>query len=113
MDCPCCGQPYPADSGDLVFLDEYRVVGKGSETVRLTTTQYKIISAVRRRTLSLEEIINTVYGDRPDGGPLSARNTISVHMVRLNERLAPLGISVRAVRLGGWSPPYKIENVAR
>ena len=113
MKCPCCGQPYPLKPDELSFLDEYRIVSNGIEAVTLTPTQYKILSAVRQRSRTLDELTDHVYRDRPDGGPLCAKNTIAVILVKLNERLAPLGVRVGAERKGAWAPPYKIENVAR
>ena len=113
MDCPCCGQPYPVEPDELMLFDDYRVVRKGSNAARLSPMQYKIINLVHRRPLTLDAIVDAVYSDRTDGGPLVARNTVAVHMVRLNERLEPLGIRVCASRMGGWGPTYKIENVDR
>ncbi len=112
MKCPCCGQPYPAETGKLSFIDMYRIVSDGTEEVRLTTTQYKILSGVRQRSRSLDELVEYVYGDRPDGGPMTAKNAIAVQMVKLNQRLVPLGIRIGAERKGAWAPPYKIEHVA-
>ncbi len=111
MKCPCCGQPYPIDTGKLSFIDKYRMVSDGVNDVVLTPTQYKIISGVRQRSRSLDELVEYVYSGRPDGGPLTAKNAVAVQMVKLNSRLAPLGVRVGAERLGAWAPPYRIENV--
>lgn len=113
MDCPCCGQPYPLETGKLSYLDSYRIVSNGIEAVTLTPTQYKIMLGVRQRSRSLDELVNYIYGERPDGGPVTARNCLAVIMSKLNARLAPLGVRVGAERKGAWAPPYKIEHVDR
>lgn len=110
MRCPCCDQPLAADT-KLTLFDELRAVVKNEHYVVLSPNEYKIISAVRRRALSLEALVEAVYGDRADGGPYHASNSVAVTMVKLNRRLAPLGIRVGAERKGAWAPPYKIENV--
>lgn len=110
MNCPCCNQPLSADT-ELTLFDELRAVVKNENYVILSPIQYKILSAVRRRSLSLDGLIEAVYADRVDGGPVTAANSVSVTIVALNRRLACLGIRVGAVRKGAWAPPYKIENV--
>ena len=113
MKCPCCGQPYPLEAGELTFIDQYRLVSDGVTEVILTPKQYKILTGIRQRTRTLDELVEWVYGDDPNGGPVSAKNVIAVQICRLNERLAPLGIRAGAQRKGAWAPPYAIENVAR
>lgn len=50
--------------------------------------------------LTVDEIVDALYGHREDGGPEYARNIVSTRLVSLNRKLKPLGM-----RIKGWGGP--------
>lgn len=110
MKCPCCDQELPIRN-DLVFSDSYNAVFKDGKCAELTGLQYKIISVLRRRNLTIIEIIDSIYSDREDGGPETAKSVIACSIRAMNARLKPLGIKVGAERKGAHGPLTKIMPI--
>ena len=96
--CHCCGFPLADD--ELAWL--------------FTRTQLKIYLAVARAGRagkSIEALVDRVYGDRPDGGPLYARNCMSVLIhQKINPKLAPHGLKITAGR-GREGVPYRLVTL--
>lgn len=85
--CPCCGAGI-------------------ADTSVLTRIQQRIYDTIFRHPgLLARELMEFIYADDPDGGPLSSK-IISVHVVGINRRLASQGIAVHARH--GSSDGYKI-----
>lgn len=55
-----------------------------------------------------DELINYVYREHADGGPLSARSCLHTTVYSMNEVLAPLRLQIRATR--GRGSIYRIIN---
>lgn len=77
--CPHCHRPY----------DTYICVGG--------TVRQRIFDHLRTklRGATMDELANAAYYDRPDGGPLEAKNVICVTICQLNKILALHGLRVR------------------
>lgn len=85
--CPCCGH-----AADKLRLSEARDL--------FTATQLKILESIEcRRVATMSEIIDDVWGDDINGGPLDTRVTVSVHLVNIRKRMREAGL------------PYEIKNV--
>ncbi len=106
-ECPCCGQTLPIKSG-MAFIDKYRSVIKGGKCAELTGLQYEIITRLRRRPMTIAELIEDIYADRRDGGPDTAKSVMACTIRAMNHRLAPLEIRIGAERKGAHGPLTKI-----
>ena len=109
--CPCCGQLLAPAQTALSFVDKYRTVMKDGRMVKLTGLQYLLVSAVRRRGLTLDELIDVAYSQRADGGPETAASVIHVSLSNANQRLQKLGVAVKAERYGSGQTPYRIRSI--
>lgn len=58
------------------------------------------LAAHRGRFRSLEDLIDFLYPDDPDGGPLTVKNVIADHLVKLR-RVLPAGAIVRTAGMIG------------
>ena len=68
-----------------------------SELPPLPPTKQRILDAVKRRPgITAQELRNWVWADDPDGGPLTDKKCLHVHVAQLNALLRPLGIAVRS-----------------
>jgi len=90
--CPCCGQIIPP-------------------AIRMPEVKQRIYDVVRKsHDITRRDLMNAVYADRYDGGPLSD-NVISVHIKQINERwLRPHGIQIKGT--GGPGSTYSIQPYA-
>ena len=111
MKCPCCAQELP-ERQDLLFSDQWRSVVRFGVCVELSPLQYKIMQAVRRRSLTNEELIDVVYNDRADGGPDTAKNCIHVLTAGMNRKLKRINLRVGSERVGPHAP-IKLLDVVR
>lgn len=70
----------------------------------LTTTQRVIYDAVRASDCGLtsSEIVRVTYNGVKDGGPLTAAQTVCVHIYTMNKRLRPFGEKVKSARSGRY-----------
>jgi DNA-binding response OmpR family regulator len=69
----------------------------------LTQHQARIAREILDRgEATRSQIMEAVYGDDPDGGPLTAEKCIKVHMVKLRRALAP-GLRLHNRYQIGWS----------
>lgn len=76
--CPCCGAALPP------------------EIPRLSRGRLAIYTFVRDHpACTIDDIVNHVYRDRIDGGPITANNSILVSIIKTNKRLAALGHGYR------------------
>lgn len=99
--CPCCLRPLP------------RVFDRALDRVALSPTERKIVDALSGAYpdgLSNKDIILVVYGDDPDGGPLSARNCINVHLHSIRKRIRAAGWTVGADARGGQT--IRLKQIA-
>lgn len=90
--CPTCGQQTPLVP-DLAGI-------------RLSPIQTRIIEALVRRTeLDNDGMVEAIWGDHPDGGPLTAKQAVSVHINILNAKIRRKQL---AVQRAFWGQPYRL-----
>lgn len=87
--CPCC-----EGKGVVEFMLPLPVA-----MAPIPSIIYRAVKA-RPGVLNAERLIAIVYGDRPDGGPDTALQTIHVQIHRMNKALAAVGERLKANRRG-------------
>ena len=88
IDCPCCGGAGKIDD---------------ASGVPLTSVEREIFDAVfaaKTSGISLDGLVNRIYGGRADGGPDDAKGVTRVRICRMNKELAKVGLRVKATNLG-------------
>jgi hypothetical protein len=89
--CVTCGQPIIPEDG-----------------MRLSQTQQRIFDAVRRGgEISPRDLADIVWADDPNGGPDNPC-ALKAHVFYLNQKLAALGLVVRAGK--GAGAVYQIKK---
>jgi len=90
--CSCCGLMVPPK-------------------IHMPEVKQRIYDAIRlHRSITRRQLMDKVYWDRRDGGPLWD-NVISVHIKQMNERwLRPNGIQIKGT--GGPGSTYSIQPYA-
>lgn len=89
--CACCGQ----------------IIPPADHPFRNAEVKRKIYDAISKHPegLNRKTIVDLVYGDDPDGGPENM-NVISVHVKKMNPRLAPQGLRITST--GGPYSTYRL-----
>lgn len=105
--CPTCGHKSQARAVPLDDLRDY-------VTASLQRRVLDILIQTPKGVV-IDELIQKIYGDAIDGGPLYAGSTISVTLVRLRNALAPLGWAItKGYGKGGRRPiqlvPHSFVN---
>jgi hypothetical protein len=93
--CPACGRPFPPP-----------LVVTGSVRQKLVN----IISA-RPDGIEIGDLVDQVYADDPDGGPVTAPRSINVMVHRANAQLAAQGYQIKAMWLGRGAR-YRLVRIA-
>lgn len=94
-DCKCafCGSPHTVKETALEkLLDGKPVMFGGREvTIPRARAREALRVMVRKggRVTRKQEIINAVYGDRPDGGPETAQKVIDLYIHSIRKTLCP------------------------
>jgi hypothetical protein len=91
--CPCCGQDIPP---------ALKVTG----TVRQRAVN---LIAGRRNGISLNELIELIYADRPNGEPDFAASSIKTTIHYANRALQPQGYRIRSTL--GPGARYRLERL--
>lgn len=94
--CTHCGQP----TSDFSGID---VAG-------LTRTETLILEALvagRHRFTPMSALVDAVYADRPDGGPMDPSKIIRVVISRMRPRLSTLGWTVEL----RWGVGYRLQRL--
>lgn len=79
--CPACGYPLP----EAVWLN-----GLSGQKRRLG----EIILRAGQRGIHFDILIDMLYGDDPEGGPLHARAVLKTVICRLNKQLVHFGVRI-------------------
>ncbi len=77
----------------------------------LTPTEHRILSLLwsqRSRLVRSEAIIEHLYGDDPNGGPLYARTLVTVYMSKLRKKLTGTPYEIR----NQWMTGYRLVELA-
>jgi len=80
-----------------------------SHAIRLPAGQFRVgacIIAARGRTVAKAEIMEALFGDDEDGGPMD--KMIDVRLCQVRKTLPALGIQIETV----WGQGYRVINVA-
>lgn len=92
--CPTCGAKLEKQ---FAWSDADRTFTTPIGRARFTKIHAAIFNAIWRAGKGgihdRERFMEAVYGDRPEGGP-EGFNTLSVHLIRLRERLEPVGYTI-------------------
>ena len=92
--CPTCGHPVSAQ-----FTAPSEIVA----AARLTGNERRIVERLVRsfgKFVSTEALVQAAFGDRIDGGPLLAKENITVHVHRSRQKLKRHGLTIEG-RGGG------------
>lgn len=104
--CPCCGATLA--SGPPTWLVELFI---------LCPAERRLMKVLARRFpwyVDREILIDALYGDRSDGGPLSANNVLSVHLCQLRRALEPFGWTVSKGTSGrGGCGRHRLEKTGQ
>lgn len=87
----------------MVKLLCYRCAGHGIvDESRLAKLQLSILNTVRnaKAGITIHDLVDAVYADDPNGGPLHAINTVQGTIIQMNRRLTVSGVQIKATRLG-------------
>ena len=94
--CPCCNSVAITVDGvtfapDHVLWDggEYRWSARRSQAAIMW-----LLAARRGAIVSFPEIVDWIYADDPDGGPLDVRNCVDIAIVRLRRALREAGAPI-------------------
>ena len=95
--CPCC-----EGSGEI----------EEGAPVPLSPMQLCIFDIVRKSKYGVPgpALVDRVYADWADGGPINAYNSVQVQIRRLNDRLAKAGLRI-ASETHGEGGGYKLERI--
>lgn len=96
--CPCCGQTLPPPGPD----------------VHLTPRERTVFEAIRKAGkygIPVERLINALYADHEDGGPLHAKHIVYITVRALKDKLAPFGAIINSYGAGrGTVGRYRYEQ---
>ena len=77
--------------------------------IELTPLQGVILSRLQSgRCCSFNELAESLYGHREDGGPLDPDNIIAVTICRLRKKLRQTSLSIKRVRVGHYRLTEKL-----
>jgi len=99
--CPNCGFRHRSDG----FASD---LSREGLSPRERTVLERLVEA-GGAPVTRAKLVDAVYGDDPDGGPLFANANIAVYIYRLNQKLPPRGFSVE---LHGYGMGWKLVEVA-
>jgi hypothetical protein len=72
---------------------------------------FGILQRAGRAGLPLGELINRLYSDHPDGGPLSALNGVCVQRLHMQPKLAKFGMTITTSR--GHGSIWRLETLSK
>lgn len=91
--CPCCGQPLQ-DRPDVRALGDSMPLGPIERRI------FEVFAAALGKYVDNARLVNIVYSNDIDGGPLTARNSISVNLSYLRRKIRPYGLVIEPVQRG-------------
>lgn len=84
--CPCCGG-HLGEAAPLEFIRDHIAIGHQKRI-------FDRLSSRVGREFAKESLIDAMYGDRSDGGPMHAENIVSIEVGRLRKTLERFGWSL-------------------
>ena len=92
--CEACGHP----------VNDFEI------QLKLTPRQrdmYRALQKAGQRGLLIQELINKVYADEPDGGPMTANNVVQVQKMHMQKKLSAFGLQITTTR--GHGAIWRLE----
>lgn len=102
--CPTCGQGIPGGEAPIEALTDAKVPKQQREILRILVGCYP-------RDIGVEALIEIIWGNDPDGGPLDPRSVINTQLCRLRPAILKYGWTIP--RRGGGSGNYGRYRLAR
>lgn len=107
--CPCCGGELAPGRVVVDLRTGYVATATGEARLMRRTAQIMdALNRARHRSLSLAQIIDHVYGDDPEGGPLTASGQVKkqIHFARFGHEgyssIRSIGLDIKCVRDCGY-----------
>jgi DNA-binding response OmpR family regulator len=89
--CPCCGATASRQSASMLLAMPI-----------WTQSQLRILEALKgQQTVRHERLIDVLWGDDIDGGPLNARRTLDVHLTNIRKKLRKHDLPWRLINVWG------------
>lgn len=106
--CPLCGAAI-APGRLLVDVEGGLLVGNGqvATLTRQESALFKALWSARPRTLSKEQLLDSIYGLLPDADEPEIK-IIDVFVCKIRKKVDPLGFAIETV----WGRGYRIINSA-
>lgn len=98
--CPCCNRPMEASKAPLDALAAAPIWGQQRTILDALAEAYP-------RFVQTSFIIDRLYGDDPNGGPICADNIIANRVVHLRRKLAAYGWTIPQYTIGC----YRLEPI--
>lgn len=98
--CAHCGQAVPAR---LTWDRDLGILMCGADRLRMGRTRARLFDAVYRAGsagVPIERLVDFLYGDDPNGGPLAASNVVQARIWLLNAELKRFAIKISAIQRG-------------
>jgi hypothetical protein len=90
-------------SDDLLVSASYPWIARNGHACVLARPHMRVLLPLLiRQSLSLPEMLEIIYGQRPDGGPLTADKITMGHLSAINAVLPVFGLELRTVRDGHY-----------
>lgn len=104
MPCPCCGSALPPSLVGVEYLLQIPLPPR--ELAFL-----KALTAVHPRPCTKEYLFEAMYGDRPDGGPLSGGRIVITYAYALRKALAAYGWTIPLIYGSGGQGRYRLVRL--
>ena len=98
MICPCCGSQVKTQAHPAFEMLATAVHPPGQVARRVL----EILIANFGEWVPMHRLVHAAYFDRADGGPLSAKNTVSSTLSHQRRRIAKLGLKVIGRQFSGY-----------
>lgn len=90
---------------DIVVDLRSSTISRGSMTAKASPIELRTAAALLANLdvpLSTERLVEHIWGDREDGGPLAADRCLQVYITRLRHLLDALGMRIESLRGHGY-----------
>lgn len=93
------------------MVPKYNIVMANGAAIHVAPAQFKLIGFLLRVAKTRQMLVDLMYADDPDGGPISALWCVSEIIGRTNRKLRDVGLQISHVGGGTTAFLYKIENI--
>ncbi|MEY9506948.1 hypothetical protein ABIE87_006506 [Bradyrhizobium diazoefficiens] len=96
--CECCGHPLPTLEVQLELTPRQRAI-------------FGVLQKAGRAGIPLSLLVERLYSDHPDGGPLSALNGVCVQRQHMQSKLAKFGMTITTSK--GHGSIWRLEELLK